>query len=292
MRRRSGGDRPVDDGTPLADRAMRPAGTPARFAGTSELLLAEDDPPEIGPPAANGGLVYSYSRVEEQWDIRLRPDGSARASVVVRRERQVSSDRRWRFVARRELPQQADIRRSRLAIGLSCAAALMAGIAAVGAWWAANRPVPRDTLVLSLPPAPPQAPPVAILPPRGEASSARPIIAAPPPRRDAQADAGPAAPRAPKPLLYPAAPAPARTEASKPFAPDIPLERRPAVRAAMARAFASGEAEAWREDGLSGFVVVGPAEMEGAAACRNTVILARGGEDGDRTVSRRRCSPD
>ena len=95
-------------------------------------------------------------------------------------------------------------------------------------------------------------------------------------------------PRVPVVLPSPGEQAAAASPAST-VADGRPLDRRPVVQAAIARAFASGEPEAWAEGDLSGFVVVGPAEAAGGGSCRNTVLLVRGGQNGDQTVSRRRC---
>lgn len=211
---------------------------------------------------------FSFSSVEERWDVELRADGSARASVVVRREQQIGDARQWRFVARRELPGAA-AHRSRVGV----IAAGVAVIAASAALWAAwTRPAAPTTNVVVVPmPATP--------PPSPNGAAIAPVAAAPP-----------VPVRAPVPLVFPPpGQAADKTDDAPRAMSSQPLDARPAVRDAMARAFASGDAEAWSDGTLSGFVVVGPAEAADGPSCRNTVILARGGEDGDRTISRRRC---
>lgn len=279
MRQRTGHDAEMADYRARQAVAARPA------AQRGEVLPAHDsrDGP-LGPPVEDRPATYRYSSIEERWEIRLRPDGSARASVVVRRQQQVDAGRRWHFVARRGLPA---IGWERARLWLAASGATLAALVAGGwlAWSAWSRPVPQpQTVTIAMPPPtvmmappPPAAPPTALRsqpqPPAPDpvrADTPRvPVVLPPPPQRD---EATPSAPAAPA------------VDTDK-----RPLDRRPAVQAAIARAFASGEPEAWAEGDLTGFVVVGPAEVAGGASCRNTVVLVRGALNGDRTVSRRRC---
>lgn len=246
-------------------------------------ILAMDDSAattELGPPALSSPVTYSYSRVEERWEIHLRPDGSARASVVVKREQQVSTDERWRFVARRGLPGEA-VRRPRRRL----AAAAAALVAIIAGGWLAWSAWPRHAAAEQLVTIPIAKAPVAASPP--------PLVAPPPPAAPVSPPAARVArAEVPKvPVVLPQQVIPAETpDRSLSQEPDRrPLDRRPAVQSAVARAFASGEAEPWTDGDLTGFVVVGPVDMVDGATCRNTVILGRGGPDGDQTTSRRRC---
>lgn len=226
---------------------------------------------DIGPRDDLGPFT-GYSRVEERWDISVQPDGSARASVIVRREQHLTAERNWRFVARREAPL-AQARRMRLGLAGACVAVVAAGAALWAAW---THPVPSPPVILPLP-----------VPPAQTQSPATMVPVTPVAPK-------PVATRSPVPLIFPLerpAVKAAAPDAVSPLASvsDGPLDSRPAVRTAIARAFASQEAEAWSDDALTGFVVVGPAETTADGICRSTVILARGGPDGDRTISRRRC---
>ncbi|XHR98768.1 hypothetical protein ACFB49_03610 [Sphingomonas sp. DBB INV C78] len=218
-------------------------------------------------------FTTGYSRVEEHWDVVLQPDGSARASITIRREQHLVAERNWRFVARRGDPQ-ARARRARIGLATACTAMIAAGATLWTVW---TRPVAPPPVILALP-APVVSPPVQQPP----AANAPALAAA----------SKPTTARSPVPLIFPLErPASLSHTPEKAAAPlaEVPLDARPAVRAAIARAFASGEAEAWRDETLTGFVVVGPAETAATGICRNTVILARGGTDGDRTISRLRC---
>ncbi|SNS74953.1 hypothetical protein SAMN06295912_11477 [Sphingomonas laterariae] len=278
MRKRSGANMPWRDREARAD-----AGVATRLRAPRKDLLVDDsaDALMVGARGEAAPVAYSYSRVEEHWDILVRPDGSAKASVVVRREQQVSSDHRWRFVARRELPLAAE-RRSRLGLAAACMAMVTASAAL---WMAWARPAPQAAKVITVSvPAPPLVTPSMT---GGEPTGT------PPAANQAMAKPVPRAPT-PVPLIFPLErKLPLRAESPGPqpsaVAANIPVEARPAVRSAMSRAFASGEAEAWSDDALTGFVVVGPVEAGADGTCRNTVILARGGENGDRTISKRRC---
>ena len=252
-----------------------------RRSGAGDSVMSIDRVPTIvgaaAVPRQPDMLACNYSRVEERWEVELRPDGSARASVVILREQQIGQDHRWRFIARRELPLAA-ARRSRLGLTAACVAMLAAATALWAAW---TRPIPPSPVTLALPVASP---------------TPRPVIIAPPsPDSLAKVSAPETAPmRSPVPLIFPLERPKPTSPASQTAGPVLavqngPVDARPAVRDAIARAFASGEAEAWSDDGLTGFVVVGPAEAAASGVCRNTVILVRGGVDGDRTISRRRC---
>lgn len=274
MRQRTGHDAEMAD-----YRAAHPVATrPSAYRG--EVLTASDSAGRpLALPSEDRPAPYRYSSVEERWEIRLQPDGSAHASVVVRREQQVAADRRWRFVARRGLPGMGWGRaRLWLAAGSGALAALVAGGWLAASFWPRPAPQPQ-TVTIAMPPPmvmmapPPVAPPAA---PAGLSRSSAPdpvradtprvpVVLPPPAERDPQAASAPA------------------------VADHRPIDRRPAVQAAIARAFASGEAEAWADGDLTGFVVVGPAELAGGANCRNTVVLVRGGQSGDQTVSHRRC---
>lgn len=253
---------------PDADLDVADGGTPGGVRAASSLRRATST---VTRAIDDGGLPggFSYSSVEERWAIELRPDGSATASVVVRREQQVGDPQRWRFIARRELPGAVETR-SRLTLIASAAAVLAAAAALWGAWSRPAMPAPNVVVVrLPFAPSPPAPSQAGVLP---AAAARSPAI------------------RTPVPLVFPL---PRRaidkTKQPPPVAADLPLDARPAVRGAMTRAFASGEAEAWSDGTLSGFVVVGPAEASAGGSCRDTAILARGGEDGDRTISRQRC---
>lgn len=272
----------------IADYRGRQVPAARAMSRRGELVAVDDSPAdlELGPSAEAGPVTYSYSRVEERWEIRLRPDGSARASVVVRREQQVGTQQHWRFVARRGLPGEA-LRRMRRRL----AAAGAALVAVVGAGWLAWSAWPRQTspdpvLVIPIARAPALAtPPPVVAPP--PAAEEKPAVSRPPARAMvAKAPAVTAPPPSSVEIEAPSVP-PVRDERS--VGDDRPLDRRIGVETAVARAFASGEAEMWNDGDLSGFVVVGPVDLVGGASCRNTVVLTRGAAGGDQTVSHRRC---
>lgn len=274
MRQHAGHDAEMADyraERPLAARSSARRGEvlPARDSAAASPDFTPGDPP----------AHYRYSSVEERWEIRLQPDGSAHASVMVRREQQLARDRGWRLIARRGLPGLV-ARRTHLwlaAAGAGLAALVAGGWLAASAW---PRPAPQpQTVTIAMPP------PMVMMAP--------PPIAPPAARRDMPQPAASDPVRADMPRVPVVLPSPGEQDiaaSSAPATPDSrPLDRRPAVKAAIARAFASGEPEAWAEGDLTGFVVVGPAEASGGASCRNTVLLVRGGQNGDQTVSRRRC---
>jgi len=284
MRQRVGRD------ADTADHRVRQAIAARPSARHGEVVLADGPAADtgIGPHGEAGPVSYSYSRVEERWEIRLQPDGSARASVVVRREQHVSTDQRWRFVARRELPGAA-LRRTRRRIVAAGAALVALAAGAWGVWTAWPRTAAASHIVtLPVPAAQTVATPPPLLGPPPPA--ARDAAPSPPPRTPATQTVEHVPVLLPPPVKPEQARPAAPETAPRPAAPDNrPLDARAAVRAALSRAFASGEAEAWSENGLSGFVVVGPVELADGTSCRNTVILARGGDNGDQTVSHRRC---
>ncbi|MBB6122690.1 hypothetical protein [Sphingobium subterraneum] len=67
-----------------------------------------------------------------------------------------------------------------------------------------------------------------------------------------------------------------------------PLDQIPAVRDAIKRALATGDMQQWDYGTLTGFVVVGPAQV-GAGNCRRGSILARNGGFVGRTQAFERC---
>lgn len=251
---------------PDAELEVVDRGTPGGVRAATSLRRATATVTRVIDDGGSSG-AFSYQAVEERWAIELRPDGSATASVVVRREQQVGDPERWRFIARRALPGTP----TWLTLVASGAAVLAAAAALWGAWSRPVTPVP-NVVVVRVPFAPSPAPAASQggVAPAGAART--PAI------------------RTPVPLVFPL-PRRAIDKADQPppVAADLPLDARPAVRSAMTKAFASGEAEAWSDGTLSGFVVVGPAEVSAGGSCRDTAILARGGLDGDRTVSRQRC---
>lgn len=274
----------------LAGSGVRQLPAPSDSARRGQIVPSDDvhSMTELGPRGEAGPVTYSYSRVEERWEIRLQPDGSARASVVVRREQQVSTDEHWRFVARRGLPGESLRRmRRRIAAGTAALVALVAG------GWLAWSHWPRaasaqQMVTIPIARAPSAASPPAMVPPPASA----PPRSIPPVAARAVERARPTPPAAvPRvPVVLPAGSVVADMPALPSGAGEIlPLDRRASVQAAISRAFVSGEAEAWSDGDLSGFIVVGPVELADGGNCRNTVILTRGGVGGDRTTSHRRC---
>lgn len=69
-----------------------------------------------------------------------------------------------------------------------------------------------------------------------------------------------------------------------------PLDRIPAVAAAIKRAMATGEIQNWTAGGMEGVVVIGQGYQKGEAVCREGSILARDGGPENRTQTFERCS--
>ena len=246
---------------PDAELEVVDRGTPGGVRAATSLRRATATVTRVIDDGGSSG-AFSYQAVEERWAIELKPDGSATASVVVRREQQVGDPERWRFIARRALPGTP----TWLMLVASGAAVLAAAAALWGAW---SRPatLAPNVVVVRVPFAPSPSPSPS---PVASEGGATPAGAARTP-----------AIRTPVPLVFPL-PRRAIDKADQPppIAADLPLDARPAVRSAMTKAFASGEAEAWSDGTLSGFVVVGSAEASAGGSCRDTAILARGGQDG------------
>ena len=205
-------------------------------------------------------IEYRYTRVEEKWEVVLRPDGTVASALVTRRKESASSNEHWRYIAQRQLPQAR--KRRRLAIGL-IAAATASLATATFAW--TNAPGgfgSRGLLVVPLEK-------VESAPQKKSTTTRTP--------KTARASVSMAVPPAADVL----APAPAGAYA-------LPADMRPAAQAALVRAFSSGESESWNEGSLEGFAVVGPVDPDAGGNCRNTVVLSRG-DGANRTVSHRRC---
>ncbi|MBB5686147.1 hypothetical protein [Sphingobium boeckii] len=213
----------------------------------------------LGLPA-DTAIEYRYTRIEERWEIVLRPDGSPASALVARREDSTTSNEHWRYLAQRRLPQVR--KRRRLAIGLIAAATASLATATFAWTTSPGRVGSRGLLVVPLEQPAPAT--------HKRASASR--IAKP-----AKASVAMAVTPASDTL----APAPAGAFA-------LPIDMRAAVQAALVRAFSSGETESWSEGALEGFAVVGPVDSDAGGNCRNTVVLARG-DGANRTFSHRRC---
>lgn len=69
----------------------------------------------------------------------------------------------------------------------------------------------------------------------------------------------------------------------------IRIDRMPEVQASIRAALATGVAQSWSGDGIKGYAVAGPVQIDGEHVCRNLVIWAEGpGGKGD-TLKRRKC---
>jgi hypothetical protein len=85
------------------------------------------------------------------------------------------------------------------------------------------------------------------------------------------------------------APAAVPTAITSPQAAPVALDALPEVRAAVDRAFHSNVAEPWAADGLEGYAVAGPIQIDGKVACRNVAIWAQGPGAPGAAIGGRKC---
>ena len=91
------------------------------------------------------------------------------------------------------------------------------------------------------------------------------------------------------PISAAIAPAAAPTAIPSPQAAPVALDALPEVRAAVDRAFQSNVAEPWAADGLEGYAVAGPIQIDGKVACRNVAIWAQGPGAPGAAIGGRKC---
>jgi hypothetical protein len=217
-------------------------------------FAARDPVRDVATPTVGGelpaGTRLDFVQAEESWD-------EARGLRLIRRR-----------AVRVTLPTAAAGRPQRLAwaasgVALVASAGLLAlTVSGVGS-------------------APPPPPPPAV---EIELDAPAPARQAPPP--------APAAKAVPIAVPPEAAPEAVPEKAAEPETREpepLQLGRLGTVQAAFEKSVASGTAEPWEENGLSGYAVAGPANVDGEQVCRNLAILLRQPGSAGQVIDGRKC---
>jgi surface antigen len=239
---------------------IRPPGRPVAH---HNLPVAEGALPADGSfSPADDGLTVEYSR-SERW---VRADGRTQLLHVVERHTTFLVDRfPRRFAPALRLSSPFGHRRGWSILFLFFPAVVLAVGVAVAAFVLRDRgQSPQRSVTVALP---------------------APVVASSSANRSAGQKA---APRASRPITKAAALSRPPAEAAD-AGSQIETERRTQMEDALAVAFTTDEPQPWSANGRSGWVVVGPAQANAGAACRDVAILTR--EEGlpDQTVHERRC---
>jgi len=227
----------------------------------------------LPPPAAADCVAVDYVRTDEAWDDAARIWRVSRSRVRLAIPLAGLRAMDWR--AATQLASRPRRVSAPIAAGIALGASTALLLATIGGFLAARPQAPAAAPVeIDLGPPPPAR--QKIVAPAAAPPAPQPVVApivpeAAPPAQDLLAAALPAK----------SAPEPAQIDAFE------------SVRQAFAKAVESGAAEPWQENGLSGYVVVGPSTIVDSNVCRNTAIwLDREGGTGQVVEGRKCLAPD